>query len=183
MTEQKREAFFRLYRIFFYINFLFFIIFLFSAAIMPETFSFFKHTAPVCDREKDFMQSLFEYWAISLIPMCVVFLIGLTIYIPIFSVIYNACSGACVALNIHAFFTTYGTFFAITMSFIEICTAWLHLWYSSYLSGNSVRLYTSNLPFSKNMTFSFIGKYIIWFALFAITVLLSDIAQCIMYRI
>ncbi len=115
--------------------------------------------------------------------MCVVFLVGLTIYIPALSLASGAFVGIILALDIYAFFGSFGVFFAVTMTFIRLCAAWLIMWYLSYISTASVRLYTSGTPFIRTLDYVFVGKYILWFAVFALAMLMLDFAQCLMYRI
>ena len=173
----------KLYRLFFCAN-LFLFIALFTITYMfPQCFSAFSHTPHICDVQKAFVPSLLEHWSLSVLPMCIIFILGLTFYVPILSFIISSLNGILLAFEIYSYFDMYNFFFAATMSFIALCISWIYLWYTSYVSCSSVRLFISDTPFFKNISFSFTGKYIIWFVLFSVMVLLMNVAQCIMYRI
>lgn len=178
----KRE-FLRLYRIFFTVNSAFCLIFSLLCFLVPNDFAFINHTLCVCDTKQNFCASLLGFWLWDILPLCIVFLIGLTIYIPILSVACSAFAGIILSLDIYAFFESFGIFFAITMTFIRLCAVWLFMWYLSYISACSVRLYTSGTSFVRTLDYVFVGKYILWFAVFAFAVLALDAAQCLMYRI
>ena len=181
--NNKKLNFRKLYQLFFYANFLLFIVLFSLAFIFPQSFSIFSHSPYVCDIQKSFVPALMEYWSLSIIPMCVIFILGMTFYIPILSFAISGLNGIHLAFEIYSYFDTYNYFYAGTMSFIALCISWIYLWYTSYVSCNSIRLFISDLPFFKNLTFSFTGKYIMWFALFSVMVLVMNVAQCIMYRI
>ena len=150
---------------------------------LPSEFDFIGHSLRVCSKSDSFGASLIEFWLWDTLPICIVFLAGLTIYIPVLSIACSAFGGIILALDVYAFFNSFGVFFAITMTFIRLCAVWLFLWYLSYISTACIRLYTSPAPISKGLDYVFVGKYIVWFAVFAISTLLLDCAQCIMYRI
>lgn len=183
MALYGERDFFKLYRIFFAVNSAVCLIFLIICFFTPNDFAFINHTLRVCDKNRGFYSSLFEFWLWDIIPMCVVFLVGLTIYIPALSLASGAFVGIILALDIYAFFGSFGVFFAVTMTFIRLCAAWLIMWYLSYISTASVRLYTSGTPFIRTLDYVFVGKYILWFAVFALAMLMLDFAQCLMYRI
>lgn len=172
-----------LYRLLFYANLFLFTVLFLVTLIFPQSFSIPGHTLRICDIQKDFTLSLIEYWASSILPLCAIFILGMTFYIPLISLAVSALNGICLALDICSYFNTYNFFYAGTMSFIALCISWIYLWYASYVSCNSVRMYMSDLPFFKNISFSLTGKYIFWFVAFSIMILVMNTAQCIMYRI
>lgn len=179
----KKLNFLKLYRILFFSNFILFFALFTVTMIFPQSFAVFSRTLPVCDLQKDFIHSLMEYWSFSILPMCVIFVLGLTFYIPALSPVISAFNGIYLALDIYTYFGTHGIFYAGTMSFISLCISWIYLWYTAYTSCNSIRLFISDIPFLKSISASFVGKYIVWFALFSAMVFIMNIAQCIMYRI
>lgn len=183
MACYNNRDFFKLYKIFFAVNGAFCLIFLALCFFVPSDFAFLNHTLRICDKEQNFYASLLAFWLWDILPTCVVFLIGLTIYIPVLSVACSSFTGIILALDIYAFFESFGIFFAITMTFIRLCAAWLFMWYLSYISTFSVRLYTSSTSFTHTLDYVIVGKYIIWFAVFAFAVLALDTAQCLMFRI
>lgn len=183
ILNNRKIDFRKLYRLLFCSNFLFFIVLFTVAYVFPQKFSVLYHTPHMCNLEKDFMPSLIEYWSFSLIPMCFIFILGLTFYVPVLSLVISSLNGIFLAFETYSYFDTYNFFFAVTMSFIALCISWIYLWYTSYVSCNSIRLFISDMPFFKNISFSFTGKYIMWFVLFSIMVLIMNVAQCIMYRI
>ncbi|MBQ9941317.1 MAG: hypothetical protein IJO74_07250 [Clostridia bacterium] len=137
----------------------------------------------VCDTGGDFLPSLLKFWAENLLPVCVAFLLGLTIYEPIFSALFSSVLGIIYSLDIYTLLSDYKLFFAITMIFIKLCTNWIYLWYLSYVSSVSVTVYTGTVPLTKKLDYIFMAKYIVWFSMFACLLLLLCIAQCIMFRI
>ncbi|MBE6687827.1 MAG: hypothetical protein E7588_00960 [Ruminococcaceae bacterium] len=142
-----------------------------------------NHTLRTCSREQSFFDALLKFWLWDIIPVCFVFLSGLTIYIPVISVSCSVFQGFVLALDVYAFFSNFSVFFAITMTFIRICAMWMFIWYLSYISSSSVKIYTSQMPFIHALNYVFVGKYIVWFTVFAFSALLLDAAQCLMYRI
>ena len=183
LVFRNNTDFFKLYRIFFIVNCAVCFIFLIISFFLPDEVNFFNHSLRMCDENNSFGLSLLTFWLLDMLPMCIVFLVGLTFYIPILSLACSAFAGIVLALDIYAFFGNFGIFFALTMSFIRLCATWLFMWYLSYISTASVRIYTAGNSFIRSLDYTFLAKYIIWFAIFAISALVLDTAQCIMYRI
>lgn len=182
MTKYN-NSFFKIYRLFFIINCSVCLIALITCFFIPEKFTFLNHKLRVCSQNLSFLSTLTEFWLYDMIPMSILFLAGLTIYIPALSVSFSAFSGIILALDTFLLFSQYGIFFSLTMILIKLCILWLTIWYISYISTASIQLYTSEVSFVKTIDFIIIGKYIVWFAILALSLFLLDMAQCIMYRI